>query len=338
MIVHEFIRSRRDSWARLQAFLEQVRRLTLARVPLEAFREGSSLYREAVADLAYARMQFPDHPVAKELGRLVGLAHSILYQSGRPRSSNWMDFWRRDWPASVRAASGPILLATAVFWAAAVVGFVLTAQNPALERFFISESMRDAIAAKRLWTESLAKTAPNSGANIAVNNISVSLLAWALGVSFGVGTAWLVVFNGVMLGAIAAACLRAGMLGPLAEFVVGHGSLELPAIWISAGAGLLMADAMLFPGRYGRRDELRLRGRASVKIMVGVVPLLLVAGAIEAFISPSDAPGAYKALLGLGLGLSLLAYIMIGGASQRGEDAVDEFSSPRLEGRGPGAA
>ena len=113
-----------------------------------------------------------------------------------------------------------------------------------------------------------------------------------------------------MLGAIAAACLRAGMLLPLAEFVVAHGSLELPAIWISGGAGLLMAEAMLFPGRYSRGVELRQKGRISVQIMVGIVPMLLVAGAIEAFISPSNLPGVAKALLGLSLALALLGYII----------------------------
>jgi uncharacterized membrane protein SpoIIM required for sporulation len=329
MIVHEFIRSRRDSWAKLQVFLEKARRLSLARVPLDAFREGSLLYRQAASDLAYARMQFPGHPVVKELGQLVGQAHSILYQSGRSRSSGWADFWRRTWPASVKTAARPILFAIAIFWVGSAVGFFLTAQNPVLERFFMSPAMREAIAAKRLWTESLTRTAPSSGSHIAVNNISVSLLTWALGLTFGVGTVWLVLFNGVMLGAIAAACLRAGMLGPLAEFVVGHGSLELPAIWISAGAGLHMADALLFHGRYSRRDQLRLHGRTSVQIIIGVVPLLLVAGAIEAFISPSDAPGVAKALLGLCLGLALLGYIMLCGARpQSGQegDVVRELA------------
>lgn len=325
MIVHEFIRSRQDSWARLQSFLDQARRLSLARVPLDAFREGSSLYREAVADLAYARMQFPDHPIARELGRLVGQAHSILYQSERARSSGWMDFWRGGWPTSVRAAAGPILLATAVFWVAAVVGFFLTAWNPSLERFFISPEMREAINSKHLWTESLTKAAPTAGSNIAVNNIGVSLMAWAMGLTFGIGTVWLMTFNGLMLGSISAACLRAGMLGPLMEFVMGHGSLELPAIWISAGAGLLMADALLFPGRFGKRAELRLKGRHSVRIMVGIIPLLLVAGAVEAFISPSSAPGYAKALLALGLGLSLLTYIMIGGRSQPVDHVDDDL-------------
>ncbi|MDR3617708.1 MAG: stage II sporulation protein M [Paludisphaera borealis] len=329
MVVHDFIRSRKDSWARLQAFLEKARRLSLARVPLDAFREGSSLYRQAVADLAYARMRFPGHPVVKELGQIVGQAHSILYQPGKARSSGWTVFWRRTWPTTVRAAAGPILLATAIFWAGAIAGFFLTAQNPVLERFFVSPPMREAIAAKRLWTESLTRTAPSAGTHIAVNNINVSLLTWALGLTFGIGTVWLLLFNGLMLGAIAAACLRAGMLTPLAEFVVGHGSLELPAIWISAGAGLLMADAMLFPGRYGRREELRLQGRKSVQIIVGIVPLLLIAGAIEAFISPSNAPGAAKALLGLCLGLALLSYIVLCAAAPKS----DRVPGPEAGGR-----
>jgi uncharacterized membrane protein SpoIIM required for sporulation len=185
----------------------------------------------------------------------------------------------------------------------------LTALNPTLEGFFVSPEMQEAIASKRLWTESLVGVAPAAGSAIAVNNIKVSLLTWGLGLTFGIGTVWLLVFNGVMLGAISAACLRAGMLLPLCEFVVGHGSLELPAIWISGGAGLLMAEALLFPGRFSRRVELRQKGRISVQIIVGIVPLLLVAGAVEAFISPSALPGIVKALLGLSLAIALLGFI-----------------------------
>jgi uncharacterized membrane protein SpoIIM required for sporulation len=313
MVVHEFIRARQDAWAQLQTFVEKAGRLSLARVPLDVFREGSALYRQTVSDLAYARLCFPDHPVVRELEQLVGYAHSILYQAGRAKSRNWTEFWRETWPMRVREAARPILLATGVFWASAILGFVLTAQNPVLENFFVSPSMREAIAAKRLWTESLTGTAPSASSEIAVHNIKVSLLTWGLGLTFGIGTVWLLVFNGLMLGAISAACLRAGMLLPLTEFIVGHGSLELPAIWISAGAGLLMSQAMLFPGRYSRRVELRLKGRSSVQIIVGIVPLLLVAGAIEAFVSPSNIPGVAKALLGLSLAVALLGYIVARG-------------------------
>jgi uncharacterized membrane protein SpoIIM required for sporulation len=310
MVVHEFVRVRRAAWAQLQVFLETARRLSLARVPLNVFREGSVLYRQAVSDLAYARMRYSGHPVVKELEQLVGNAHSILYQAERGRSRNWTDFWLKTWPLRMREAVRPILVATGIFWASAVLGFFLTAQNPVLESFFISPPMRASINAKRLWTNSLTSIAPAAGSQIAANNINVSLMTWGLGLTFGIGTVWLLVLNGIMLGAIAAACMRAGMLLQLSEFVIAHGSLELPAIWISAGAGLMMAEAMLCPGRYSRGVELRQKGRSSVQIMVGVVPILLVAAAIEAFVSPSNLPGAAKALLGASLSLALLGFII----------------------------
>ena len=137
----------------------------------------------------------------------------------------------------------------------------------------------------------------------------VCLLGWGLGLTFGVGTVWLLFYNGLLLGAISSACLRAGMLRALAEFVVGHGSLELPAIWISGGAGLLLAQALLFPGQFRRGMELRLKARQSVEVMVGLIPVLLIAAIVEAFISPSGIPGYAKMCLGAALACGLVAYI-----------------------------
>jgi uncharacterized membrane protein SpoIIM required for sporulation len=94
------------------------------------------------------------------------------------------------------------------------------------------------------------------------------------------------------------------------EFIVAHGSLELPVIWISGG-GLLMAQAMPLPGRYRRHVEPRLKGRSSVQIIVGIVLLLLVAGAVEASVSPSNFPGIAKAMLGRTLAVALLGSIVV---------------------------
>src|SRR5438128_6927529 len=108
------------------------------------------------------------------------------------------------------------------------MGIALTFQNPILAGFFISPEMRQAINSGKLWTESVTKVAPGASSRIATNNINVALVTWGLGLTFGIGTVWLLTFNGLMLGSVAAACLRAGMIYPLMEFVVGHGALELP--------------------------------------------------------------------------------------------------------------
>jgi uncharacterized membrane protein SpoIIM required for sporulation len=308
--VHQFINSRQAEWRTLEDFVQQCGRLSLARVPLDQFRSGTALYRRAVADLAYARMRYPGSSAVKELERLVARTHSVVYQARRETSISWWRFWFRTWPAAVRAAARPILLATGIFWLAALVGLLAAAAQPQFETFFVSPSMREGMAKGHLWTEHLTTAAPQASSAIATNNISVTLLVWALGITFGVGTVWQLIFNGLVLGVIFAACLRAGLFSAIAEFVVGHGALELPAIWIAAGAGLVMAQSMIFPARFSRSAELGLAARRSVQIAVGTIPMLLIAATVEAFVSPSSLPGWAKATLGAVLGLAYLAYIL----------------------------
>lgn len=310
MNVHQFVQSNQPQWKKLDAFIQQASRLTLARVPLDEFRAGSEAYRQCISDLAYARMRYPNHTVVRELERLAGRAHSVIYQARRVKRSDWWKFWSQGWPRLVIESRVPILVATAVFWVAAVLGFLLAAQFPVLESLFISSEMRKAMESGHLWTESVTSVAPQASSRIATNNISVSILAWALGMTFGIGTMWLLIFNGIMLGVISAGCLRAGLLAPLAEFVVAHGSLELPAIWIAAAAGLMLGQAMVLPGRYSRRVELRLASQRSVRLLVGVIPMLLIAGLVEGFVSPSNLSPALKVCVALGLAALYAVYVL----------------------------
>ena len=212
----------------------------------------------------------------------------------------------------MREAARPILLATAIFWAGGILGFVLTAWNPVLESFFVSPPMRSAIEQKRLWTESLTRTAPTAGGQIATNNINVSLLTWALGLTFGIGTVWLLFFNGIMLGAIPRrACAGHALAAdgvhrrPRVPGTAGHLDQRRRRAADGPGDGLPRA---IQPARRAAAE-----GPGTVQIIVGIVPILLVAGAIEAFVSPSDLPGAAKALLGLSLAIALLGYIVTRG-------------------------
>jgi uncharacterized membrane protein SpoIIM required for sporulation len=308
--VHQFIASNRDRWNELSEFIGEAGRLTLARVPLGQFRRGSLVYRQTLADLGYARMRFPKHQVVRELEQLVGRAHSVIYQARPVKRGDWRRFWTSEWPNLVVEAFPQILTATLIFLVVSVLGFILAAQFPILESFFISKGMRAAMDAGHLWTERITNVAPHASSAIATNNISVSILAWALGATFGIGTIWLLVFNGLMLGVISAACLRAGLLAPLGEFIVAHGALELPAIWIASGAGLLMGQAMVFPGRYSRSVELRHAGWRSARLLVGIVPMLLIAGFVEGYISPSNLHPSIKSALAIGLLAAYTVYVL----------------------------
>ena len=170
--------------------------------------------------------------------------------------------------------------------------------------------MREAMASGHLWTESVVKVAPQASSAIATNNISVSILAWALGATFGIGTIWLLVTNGLMLGVISAGCLRAGLLGELAEFIVAHGALELARDLDSRRRRPRSGQAMIFPGRYKRSVEIRRAGKESSQLLVGVIPMLLIAGFVEGFISPSNLPASLKVALAVALFAAYTAYIV----------------------------
>lgn len=284
--------------------------MTLAKVPLDQFKSGSLLYRQTLSDLAYARLRFPNHKVVRDLEQIVGRAHSVIYQARRVKRGEWKEFWTNTWPTLVVNSSREILIATIIFLVASAAGFGLSVRYPVLENYFISSDMREAMADGHLWTEAVVKVAPQASSRIATNNISVSILAWALGASMGIGTVWLMITNGLMLGVVCAGCLRAGMLAPLAEFIVAHGSLELPAIWISAGAGLILAKGIIFPGQYSRSHEMRIAGHKSVQLLVGVIPMLLIAGFVEGFISPSNLPVSLKITLAVALASGYTAYIV----------------------------
>lgn len=310
MTVHQFIQSNQQHWTSLESFIKLASRLTLARVPLEDYRAGSLIYRQTLSDLAYARMRFPNHKVVRDLEQIVGSAHSVIYQARRVKRGDWKNFWLQTWPTLVVKSSRQISLATALFFVASVLGFYLASQFPILENFFISASMRSAMNSGHLWTESVIKAAPQASGAIATNNITVSILAWALGATFGVGTIWLLITNGLMLGVISAGCMRVGLLGNIAEFIVAHGALELPAIWIAAGAGIILAQAMIFPGQYKRSVEIRRAGKESAQLLVGVIPMLLIAAFVEAFISPSSLPASLKVTLAVTLFAAYAAYII----------------------------
>jgi uncharacterized membrane protein SpoIIM required for sporulation len=142
------------------------------------------------------------------------------------------------------------------------------------------------------------------------NNISVALSTVALGITAGIGTVWMMLLNGLMMGVVAVACWREGMSLPLWSFVAAHGVLELPAIFIAGGAGIGIAKGLLFPGSLPRRESLVRAGRRSVQLVLGTIPMLLAAGIVEGFVSPTDLPYALKFLLAGALATILVLYLL----------------------------
>jgi uncharacterized membrane protein SpoIIM required for sporulation len=176
--------------------------------------------------------------------------------------------------------------------------------------------MMDTIDRREMWTHSIVAVKPLASSAILTNNLSVSFAAFAMGITAGIGTTWILFFNGMLLSVVGAACHRAGMSVALWSFVAPHGALELPAICIAGGAGLLLGRGLVVPGLLPRRDALRLDARSAVQILLGVVPLLVIAGIIEGFISPVTIEPAVKFAIGASMLVLLGLYLLRAGATR----------------------
>ncbi len=291
---------------------------------LDSFRpdelpDFAARYREAAADLARARTYRADRATIAELERLVGAGHNALYRDER---SSWRSLWRtvaEEFPAAVLQAHRTVLLALLVFAATASIGYRIIRDRPALAEELLPEAMlRRADAGHtrtvegRKYGEVQASERPLVASFIIANNVRVAIGCLAGGMFAGVGSLVVLAFNGLMLGSFAGHFANQGLLWYLLEFVVGHGVLELTAIWIAAAAGLLLGLAIVVPGDLSRGEALVLRGRVAVRMIGMTVVLLAIAGLIEGFLSVAGGGVAPRAAAAAG-SLGFLALYLLNG-------------------------
>ncbi|HEX9243279.1 MAG TPA: stage II sporulation protein M [Anaeromyxobacter sp.] len=307
-----FVRARRAGWERLEALSA---RAASGRLPLEEVRELDRLYRRAAGDLAFARGAFAGSDAEAHLAQVTARAYGVLY---RPRGSagrRVLSLLRDDAPAHFRRHLRAFALAAALLGGGIAAGALAVALDPGAATLLVPEPVRDAIAAKRMWTERLLSVAPGISASaIARNNVTVASLAFALGLTGGVGTALLLVGNGLLLGAVAAHAARGGMAEPLLSFLAAHGPAELSAVLLAAQAGFVLAAALVDPGEWPRGDAIAAAGREAAPLLAVVVPVLAVVALVESSVSPSPwfAPWA-KGALGVGLAAALWLFLGLRG-------------------------
>ncbi len=171
-----------------------------------------------------------------------------------------------------------------------MLGAVLTSARPEFMRHFVGPGMIATMERHEMWTKSVVSVAPMASSHIMTNNLSVSFVTFAGGIAFGLGTFFYLYVNGMMLGVIGAACHQYGMSILLWSFVAPHGALELPSILIAGGAGFRLGYSMLFPGTLRWKDSVAQGGIEATRLVSGIIPLLVIAGILEGFFSPSHAP------------------------------------------------
>ncbi|MDZ7958355.1 MAG: stage II sporulation protein M [Aulosira sp. DedQUE10] len=311
MNIQRWIARRELNWQRLDTLLRQVEKKGLKSLRAVEIRELASLYRSVAADLARARTQQVGNTLIHSLQSLTTRAYTQIYQGSRRQE--WqavVEFYRWGLPAVVQQTFTYIAAATSLFLLGALLAWWYAWQDPSFMSLIVPESLISRVRDDhKLWMGSIVGVEPLASSSIMINNLSVSFGAVAGGITAGAYTTYLMIFNGLLIGAIGTLVGQNHLAYPFWAFVFPHGSLELPAIFFAGGAGLLLAKAILLPGKYRRRDALKFYGSQGVQLVFGIVPMLIIAGTIEGFFSPNPSiPDPLKYLAGMGLFVLLVMY------------------------------
>lgn len=310
MISTNWIEKRKPYWQKLESLV------TSGSAGVKALSHGelqelSLLYRQTAADLAAIRQDPSSIHFARYLNQLMARAHNTIYAGHRANPSAILTFFTHEYPRVFRRNLKYCALAVAVFVAGGLTGAALTLQDPDFQLKVLGPHMVQTIQRKEMWTHSIIGMKPVASSRIMTNNMSVCFLSYAAGITAGIGTLYMMFFNGVLIGVIGTACALAGMSVSLWSFVAPHGALELPAIFIAGAAGLRIAHGLLFPGMLPRKESLAMAGREATMLVLGTVPILIIAGTIEAFVSPTGLAVPLKFAMSAALLVLLSGYLFM---------------------------
>jgi len=317
----EFVALRREDWNRLEDLLARAGASHLNALAPAQVLTMAALYRRATADLARAQRDWPGEPVHSYLNGLVGRGHGIVYRRGGRVWRRIRDFYAEVLPRTYREAWPYLLASAALLFVPAIVSFFVVLANPDSASAIASPDLIDQVRHHKLWTDIPPQVRAIAGGAIMANNIFVVMVAFGIGVVFGLPVIYVLITNGISLGGLFGLTAAYGLAGGLFDFVIAHGVLELSVIVAEGAAGLMMGWALVSPGNRRRIDALVDATRRAFILLIGLAPLLVVAGTIEGNISPSAAPFAVKVTIGLATGLLYYSYLLFVGRNHKVTEA-----------------
>ncbi len=311
----QFINNRKSAWERLEDLLTLLDTTSIRRLHREEVRELGRIYRRTASDLAIARAESRDPRLINYLNNLVIRAHGRIYRADAQGGKRIRNFFAREFPRTFRDTSRYTAVSFFVFTLFSVIGFVGSHRDPEFSELLgVPAAFREVkIETKTRWWEELNEANQLGASAIMTNNIQVTIYTFAFGAMFGVGTLFVLAYNGANIASVVALTYRAGFGNELVTFMVSHGVIELSCIFIAGGAGLLIGSALLMPGDLTRADALKTRGKAAVRLMMGVAVLLVIAGLIEGFISPALIDPRIKYSIAAITGIALYSYLLLAG-------------------------
>ncbi len=298
-----FIRRNIDKWKETERVVEQAKTLSPDKL--------ADVYVEITADLAFSQTHFPNSRITIYLNNLAFALHHEIYRNKREKWGRVFTFWTDEVPQTMYDARRELLISFVVFTISIFIGVLSTANDPNFVRLILGNSYVD------MSLENIANGEPMAVYNgssevpmflgITLNNIMVSFHCFAMGILTSFGTGYILFSNGVMVGAFQTFFYQHGLLWESSLAIFLHGTLELWAIIVAGAAGLALGNGWLFPGTYSRLESFRRGAKRGLKIIVGTVPVFIMAGFIEGFVTRhTDLPTALR----LGFILVSLAFIL----------------------------
>ncbi len=283
--------AREAEWRTLERLIGCVETQSVRSLSADQLVALPVLYRSALSSLSVARATSLDQDLVAYLEGLCTRAYFIVYGPRTTLVERAGAFFARDWPAAVRGLWPETLTAAALTLLGALLAYALTAYDPEWHRAFVSDQMsagRTPEATTAFLRDTLYTTAAGKQNLLAVfaaflftHNAQVSVMAFALGFACGVPTAFLLVTNGAIAGAMFAVYIPHGLGWPFAAWLLIHGTTELFAVTLAGAAGLRIGWRLAFPGVLSRVDAVSAAGRQGALVMCGVIVMLMAAGILE---------------------------------------------------------
>jgi uncharacterized membrane protein SpoIIM required for sporulation len=314
-----FLETRRPAWDRLEALVRKGR-FGVRRLSEEELYEMTRLYPAVSVDAARARMYRLDERTQGRINTLAIATHGLLYRRKHvdPLKGLWQ-FYACDFPRLFRRLWPYVTLAVILFAVGALGAYVTVRLRPATAYVLVPQGLEmrggdsGEVRQEDISERFRRMPQPPMATGIMANNIGVALIAFALGITAGIGTCYVIFTNAVMVGAFVGHFVNHGLGFVCWSFLAGHGILEIFAILVAGGAGLRLGLTMAMPGALTRLAAMRQGGREAALLVLGTIPMFIVAGTIEGFVTPSHLAGGAKIALGLVVWGTAMAWLLLAG-------------------------
>lgn len=320
-----FLETRASAWKRLESIVSKTSKKGIRALNDKELHELTRLYPAVAIDVARARMYNIDPVTRKRINQLAISAHGLLYRRKNVRhlQALWT-FFKDGYPRLFRRLWPYMVLATTIFIISFLGAYISTRLKPSNAYLFVPGQLdltdeEEGVSSKDISERFRRISKPPMAAGIMTNNISVAFNAFALGITGGIGTCYVVIFNSMMLGGFAAHFSNHGLIYEFWSFITPHGVLEIFAILVSAAGGLRLGLSLAIPGQLKRSASLRIGAIEAVLLVLGTIPMFIMAGIIEGFVTPSYVPGVIKIIFGVTVGLLTIAYLILAGRGSKYE-------------------